>query len=172
MYFAVSGRGNSDARMFDGRWPSNGFTVDEISSTFRVLLSPHYKAPCNCYPMQHPTHQMTCHNAFCGDKITVFVKTCLNSKVEEISFLADACSIVIASASIMTLAMKGETQKSSLRKADTFLEHCSIFLRGEQPQVPELTGELFELTKIRQLPARAKCARLPWFALKQALEAS
>ena len=145
--------------------------MDDIPSMFKALLAPHYRSPRNCYCMREPCFQMTCHNTLCGDKITVYVKTLRNSEITEISFLAEGCSIVIASASIMTTEIKGKTRENSLHKANSFLDHCSIFLRAPQPELPPLTGELFELAKVRQLSGRAKCARLPWFALKQALEA-
>ena len=91
-----------------------------------------------------------------------------NDKIEDISFVGQGCAIFKASASLMTLYLKGKT----LPEAVSLMEKVNTILTSEEePDVDnEDLGDLVALLGVRRFPVRVKCATLPWHAFKAAIE--
>ncbi|HHO55156.1 MAG TPA: hypothetical protein ENK21_02115, partial [Trueperaceae bacterium] len=68
-----------------------------------------------------------------------------------------------ASASLMTVAIKGKEVKEAQKLTTQFKE----MIRGKE--VAEELGDLSVLQGVAKLPARVKCATLAWVTLEQAL---
>jgi nitrogen fixation NifU-like protein len=87
--------------------------------------------------------------------------------VREAAFEGSSCAICKASASMMTVAVKGASVEAVRR---LFGEFQSL-LKGElDPENgPNHLGKLKIFSGIWQYPARVKCAALAWHALNGAL---
>jgi nitrogen fixation NifU-like protein len=80
------------------------------------------------------------------------------------SFEAVGCAILLASASLMTLAVTGKTPEETLRE-----RFCAVLTAEASFDVDDL-GDLAALAGVRDFPNRIKCATLPWHALGVALK--
>ena len=106
-------------------------------------------------------------NPICGDCITVYV--CLDGDViRDVGFEGSACAISIASASLMTEVVMGQTLAAAGALAERFRRMVVA-----PPGAPvEEMGTLAALAGLRQFPIRVKCANLAWQALGAAVNGS
>jgi nitrogen fixation NifU-like protein len=103
-------------------------------------------------------------NPICGDRITVHVRL-EGDVIQDVSFEGTACAIVVASASLMTEVVMGQTIGSAGALAERFREMIAA-----PPGAPvDDLGALTALSGVRQFPMRLKCATLAWQALRAAL---
>jgi len=70
----------------------------------------------------------------------------------------------MASASMMTEAVKGRTYEEALELADRF----SALMKGEDVEFEEYE-EIEALSGVNKFPARIKCATLAWNALRKGI---
>ena len=106
-------------------------------------------------------------NPFCGDQVEVQAKLDPHGRVTEVGFHAEGCSIIQASASMMTEAMAGK----SLSKLEELASRFRQMMQGQLPWDEEGTdlGDLTALQVVRLYPVRIKCALLPWTTLEDAI---
>ena len=144
--------------------------LERLSSIYQTVLMDHYQHPRNRKKLQEATHQMELLNPTCGDAIMI---ECLvkDQIVEEIGFSGHGCAISIASASMMTQALKGK----SVQKVKILIDNFNALIGGQSDQTiatSDLKEDLKEailLENINQFPARYKCAVLAWRALEKGL---
>jgi len=115
-------------------------------------------------------------NPSCGDEIHLHVRFVRSGadpeKVEEIKFTGHGCAISQASASMMTLKLKGKPRTDAERLMGLFKERITGSEQSEAAADPgprEL-GDLNVLKGVRKFPQRVKCAMLAWRAFEQALQ--
>ncbi|EQD44958.1 SUF system FeS assembly protein, NifU family [mine drainage metagenome] len=70
-------------------------------------LIDNYEHPHNKGKLEHPNAEFHGHNPVCGDDITVYLDI-IDGVVKDVKFDGDGCSISIASASMLTDAIKGK----------------------------------------------------------------
>jgi len=87
-------------------------------------------------------------------------------KVDDVKFEGEGCSISIASASMMTEAIRGKDTESALRLAEMFSE----MIQGKDVEQIEALGDAVALQGVAKFPARIKCATLAWKALEKGLK--
>ena len=104
-------------------------------------------------------------NPSCGDEIHLRVRFGEEGKVEEIKFTGQGCAISQASASLMTLKLKGKSRADATELAGAF--HDLVTTEVAEP--PRSLGDLRVMSGVRKFPQRVKCAMLPWRAFEQAL---
>src|SRR5690625_3963586 len=103
------------------------------------------------------------NNTSCGDLIYLQFKLD-GYNIVDIKFTGEGCSISLASASMMTEAIKGKTVEKALQLSELF----SRMMLGE-----EVDFEKFEMDDIEALqgvsnfPARIDCATLAWKAMEK-----
>ena len=136
----------------------------ELKDLYRDVILDHNKQPRNFGPLPPPAHSACGHNPLCGDQLTVYA-TLAGDVVRELSFEGSGCAISIASASLMTEAVKGKTRAEVARLFGTV--HALLTSAGA-PAPPEL-GKLAALSGVREFPVRVKCASLCWHTLNAAL---
>jgi len=136
---------------------------------YQELILDHSKRPRN-YGNLEAEDAVHVHgdNPSCGDEIHLHVRFG-PEKVEEIRFTGHGCAISQASASMMTLKLKGKPREEAARLMHLF--HGQVAGSGEEPGPREL-GDLNVLSGVRKFPQRVKCAMLAWRAFEQALEES
>jgi nitrogen fixation NifU-like protein len=107
-------------------------------------------------------------NPLCGDRVVVFVDVggdCLRA----VSFLGGGCSILTASASMMTERLAGATRA----EVGTLMERFrALVCLGSDPAGPgeePSLGALAAFAPLADFPGREPCATLPWLALRAAL---
>jgi nitrogen fixation NifU-like protein len=87
--------------------------------------------------------------------------------IQRIAFEGESCAICKASASMMTVAVKGKTRAEAQTLIDEFLAMATGKLDRDKPNQ---IGRLAVFAGVSELPTRVKCAILPWHTLHAALE--
>lgn len=133
---------------------------------YQDLVLEHKRAPRNFGPLATATHQARGFNPQCGDELCVQLELDAG-RVRDIRFQGQGCAICIASASMMSEAVKGREIDDARRLHEQF----RAVLTGEiEPEAASL-GKLASLAGVRNYPSRIKCALLGWHALMHALAA-
>ncbi|MCM0606485.1 MAG: SUF system NifU family Fe-S cluster assembly protein [Xanthomonadaceae bacterium] len=133
---------------------------------YKEIILEHHKDPRNHGLLESATASITKHNPLCGDNVTVQIKLSPDNKtVDDIMFSGSGCSISVASASILTDDVKGQSVEKTLKLIEQFR---GVMQGNEKPEV--LEGDVEALTGVRQFPVRIKCALLAWTALKELIE--
>ncbi len=114
-----------------------------------------------------PTVKELGHNPSCGDEITLQLKLD-GDIIEDASYIGTGCAISQASTSIMIDIIKKMKLSDAEKLADKFIS----MVKGEITDENELDeledAAIFE--NIKNLPARVKCAELPWYTLKNVIK--
>ena len=149
---------------------------DDLRSLYQEIILDHGKSPRNFGVVGHHTCKAYGNNPMCGDKITVTAKVGEGGTLEDVAFEGKGCAISIASASMMTDALKGKSADAVQQLSKTVRDLCTGKADADEAKtkLPEnLAGEidkLASLSGVRQFPVRVKCATLPWHALNSCLE--
>ncbi len=135
---------------------------------YQQVILDHSKRPRNFGELGDEAVHVHGDNPSCGDEIHLHVKFGPDA-VEDLKFTGHGCAISQASASLMTLKLKGKSRA----EAEALLEQFRARVTGpadetEQPGPKEL-GDLNLFVGVRKFPQRVKCAMLAWRAFEQAL---
>ena len=93
-------------------------------------------------------------------------KPSLPAFIAELSFQASGCAICLASASMMTQLLSGETAQEARRRSERVLE---TFHPGAENGLSNL-GDIVALGSVRAYPSRIRCVTLPWRTFVAALD--
>ncbi len=138
---------------------------------YQELILDHSKRPRNFGEIAEGAVHVHGDNPSCGDEIHLHVRFG-PEKVEEIKFTGSGCAISQASASMMTLKLKGKERAEAERLMRLFKDRVTGPENGPAAADPgprEL-GDLNVLRGVRKFPQRVKCAMLSWRAFEQALQ--
>lgn len=134
-----------------------------LRELYQEMIIDHGKHPRNAGKLEHANHQHNGFNPLCGDKLTIYVNE-QNGHVLDARFEGEGCAISVASASLMTEAIKGK----SVTEVDHLFEHFhQLVTTGVEPDVT--LGKLAVFSGVAEFPIRVKCATLAWHTLKAAL---
>ena len=133
---------------------------------YQKIIIEHSKAPRNFGALKHSTHSAEEYNPVCGDHLIVYLRVDANNLIKDISFQGDSCAIAKASASMMTVLVKG---KSFQDAKSLFVDFQKLVVGDLAPEDANHLGELSVFSDMGKHPSRLKCAQLPWLALKQAV---
>ena len=137
--------------------------MDELQDLYREVILDHNRQPRNFGALPDANHVIEAVNPLCGDKLTLYVKVD-GGRVKDISFKGTGCAISVASSSLMTERVKGQTVRSTLE----LFEKVHGLLTGASDATADL-DKLAALAGVREYPTRVKCASLAWHALKAAV---
>jgi nitrogen fixation NifU-like protein len=138
--------------------------VDELQELYREVILDHNRQPRNFGELPGANHVIEAVNPLCGDKLTLYVNVA-DGRVEDIRFKGSGCAISVASSSLMTERVKGQTVGESLE----LFEKVHDLLTGAVEEPAEDLDKLAALAGVREYPTRVKCASLAWHALKAAV---
>jgi len=138
---------------------------DSIEELYQEIILDHSRRPRNFGSVRNSAISVTGENPACGDKIEVTVRFDEVGTVEDIKFTGHGCAITQASASMMTVRLKGKGRNQAL---DIFRAFRGL-LMGERRTSAEKLGDLEAMQGVREFPLRVKCAMLPWRAAEEAL---
>ena len=137
--------------------------MSAIDELYQELVIDHGRNPRNFGKLAHATHIKEGYNPLCGDQITLYIVE-KDNVVKDIKFDGHGCAISMASASLMTEALKGKT----IEFVDQLFHAFQDCVTGETSDTKNL-GKLAILSGVRRFPMRVKCATLPWHTAKAAL---
>lgn len=135
----------------------------ELEDLYQQVLLDHSKRPRNFGELADAI-RVRGDNPSCGDEIELCVKFGPDGKVEELKFTGQGCAISQASASLMTLKLKGKSREEAEALARSFQE----LVTTEVPEPGRQLGDLRLFQGVRKFPQRVKCAMLAWRAFEQA----
>jgi len=138
----------------------------DMRELYQQVILEHNKKPRNFGALEPCTHHADGHNPLCGDQLKLTMRV-EEGRIADIKFEGSGCAIDVASASLMTGAVKGKTTEEADRMADQF----RAMVRGELDlAAPNDLGKLTLFQGVKDLPSRVKCAVLPWATLHSALK--
>ena len=134
---------------------------------YQQVILEHNKKPRNFGKLEACSHHASGHNPLCGDQLDLFLQV-EDGVITDVKFEGHGCAIDVASASLMTGAVKGKKVEEAEAMADQFRG----MVRGELDPATEapLLGKLTLFQGVKDLPSRVKCAVLPWATLRSALQ--
>ena len=139
--------------------------MDVYKDLYQQLIIDHNQNPRNYCKLENANHSADGLNPLCGDEITVSLIE-KDGIIEDIAFMGSGCAISKASASIMTITLKGMKIEDAEVLFDNF---HTLATTGESPGD---MGKLSVLAGVHKYPARVKCATLAWHTFKGALKNS
>lgn len=131
---------------------------------YQEVVVEHKRSPRNFGHLAAPTHQARGTNPQCGDDLRVELDI-QQGQVQDIRFNGQGCAICIASASMMSEAVKGH----AVADAEKLQQHFRAVMTGQSDPDAAYLGKLISLAGVRRYPSRIKCALLGWHALMHAL---
>ena len=135
----------------------------DFDDLYQSVILDHSKCPRNFGEIANAV-RVRGDNPSCGDEIELSVKFAPDGAVEDIKFTGQGCAISIASASLMTIKLKGKSRADGQEMARAF--HDIVTTEVADP--PRQLGDLRLLAGVRKFPQRVKCAMLAWRAFEQA----
>jgi nitrogen fixation NifU-like protein len=137
---------------------------DELEELYQQVILDHSKRPRNFGELADAIH-VHGDNPSCGDEIQLHVKFGQGGDVADIKFKGMGCAISQASASIMTLKLKGKPRE----EAERLLRNFQLLVTTDSEPDTKGLGDAVLLRGVRKFPQRVKCAMLAWRAFEQAL---
>ncbi|TGK12328.1 SUF system NifU family Fe-S cluster assembly protein [Leptospira fletcheri] len=133
---------------------------------YKEVLLDHYQNPRNYGEIIYPDLHEEGVNPLCGDEVELFIRLD-GDVISEIRFRGKGCSISQASASMLTECLLGK----NLSEAKRLLRELKAnLLEDKKSNYAEEYSDLDSLEAVKKLPARIKCAVLPWNTLEKAVE--
>jgi len=149
--------------------------VTDLRELYQEVILDHSRRPRNFGELPDANRRVDGQNPLCGDKTTILLKV-EDGIVVDAHFVGSGCSISMASASMMTEAVKGRTLVEAEALFRRFHElitgspaAAAGRLDGEDEAAGVELGKLAAFSGVCEYPARVKCAALAWHTLKEAL---
>lgn len=143
---------------------------EDLQKLYQRTVLEHCRSPRNFHAIEEADRVAEGFNPLCGDKVTVYLRAPENGGgtglIAEISFEAVGCAICLASASMMTELVGGETETQARRQAEKVMR---AFKPGVENGLGDL-GEIEALGSVRAYPSRIRCVTLPWKTFTAALD--
>lgn len=140
----------------------------DLRELYQEVILEHGKNPRNFRASDDATNEARGNNPLCGDQLVIYLKLGAEGRVIDASFLGKGCAISMASASMMTELIKGQTQVEAEALFEAFRDMCTGEENGHE--LPADMEKLEVLSGVREFPTRVKCATLPWHTLVAALQ--
>lgn len=140
--------------------------MSDLRELYQEIILDHSKKPRNFRELADADRHAEGYNPLCGDKVAVFLKI-KDGVLEEVSFVGSGCAISTASASLMTEALKGQSEDEVKALFAAFHD----LVTGKSADGSKL-GKLAVFHGVSEFPVRVKCATLVWHTLQAALKES
>ncbi|MDT8858684.1 SUF system NifU family Fe-S cluster assembly protein [Alkalihalobacillus sp. MEB130] len=136
-----------------------------LDTLYRQVIMDHYKNPRNRGEFDGDTVTVNMNNPTCGDRIQIQMKV-EDDKVTDAKFVGEGCSISLASASMMTQAIKGLKLDEAVAMSNIFSD---MMLGKDYDDERFDLGDIEALQGVAKFPARIKCATLAWKAMEKGI---
>lgn len=134
-----------------------------LRELYQEMIIDHGKTPRNFGKLADANHCQAGRNPLCGDHLLLYVLT-RDGVIKDIRFEGNGCAISVASASLMSEAIKGKT----LAEVQHLFDGFHLLLTEDATPLIDL-GKLAVFSGVKEFPARVKCATLAWHTLQAAL---
>ncbi|MBB5180914.1 nitrogen fixation NifU-like protein [Planomicrobium koreense] len=138
---------------------------NNLDQLYRRVIMDHYKTPRNKGTLDTNSVNIEMNNPTCGDRILLTLQV-EDGIVKDAKFDGEGCSISMASASMMTQAVKGQPVENALKLSHIF----SDMMLGKEYDDSIDLGDIEALQGVSQFPARIKCATLAWKAMEKGVQ--
>jgi nitrogen fixation NifU-like protein len=138
----------------------------ELEELYQEVILDHSRRPRNFGELPDAAVRVHGDNPACGDEIHLGVKFGPDGRLQDIKFTGHGCAISQASASLMTMKLKGKSRDEAMSMLHTFHD----LVTQNTHDAPKVLGDLRVMKGVRKFPQRVKCAMLAWRALEQALQ--
>jgi nitrogen fixation NifU-like protein len=138
-----------------------------LKDLYQEIILDHCKRPRNRRGVDRANRLGDGTNPLCGDEVHVSFLI-EEGVIRDIGFTGSGCAISIASASMMTEALKGKSVADAKAMVDMFGRYMASDA-GNAPDAGSM-GDLAVFANLRGYPVRTKCATLAWSAAAAALE--
>jgi|SRR5579863_8370475 len=135
----------------------------DLKDLYRQVILDHNRSPRNFGRLQPADATATGRNPLCGDTLDLTLRI-EGDRVTDIRFEGQGCAISMASASLMSEAVKGRPRA----EIEHLFEQVHGVITGRAAVAPEELGKLAALGGVAEFPARVKCASLCWHTLQAA----
>ncbi|KIL43702.1 Fe-S cluster assembly sulfur transfer protein SufU [Jeotgalibacillus campisalis] len=140
-------------------------SFNNLDTLYRQVIMDHYKNPRNKGAIEDGSVTIEMNNPTCGDRIHLTLDVD-NGIVKQAKFDGEGCSISMASASMMTQAVKGQQVETALKMSGIF----SDMMLGKEYDDSIDLGDIEALQGVAKFPARIKCATLAWKAMEKGID--
>jgi nitrogen fixation protein NifU and related proteins len=137
----------------------------DLEDLYQEVILDHSRRPRNFGELPDAAVRIHGDNPACGDEIHLAAKFNPAGDLQELKFTGHGCAISQASASLMTMKVKGKSRLEAIEILNAFHN----LVTKETSDAPKLLGDLRLLQGVRKFPQRVKCAMLAWRALEEAL---
>lgn len=139
-----------------------------LNELYSQVIKDHNLSKHNKHPLEQATLIRPGKNPACGDEIDLSLKIS-GSRIEDAAYSGVGCAISQASVSIMIDLIRGKTLSEARELCRLFLNMIrrAPLTAGEEA----LLEEAMALINVSNMPARVKCAAMPWHTLEDALNA-
>jgi len=138
----------------------------ELKDLYREVILDHNRSPRNFGRLDPADGSADGHNPLCGDQLHLSLRL-QGTRLADLRFEGHGCAISVASASLMTEAVKGRSRA----EVESLYQRMHALLKGEPAAASAADlGKLAALAGVAEFPARVKCASLCWHTLHAALE--
>lgn len=138
---------------------------NNLDQLYRRVIMDHYKTPRNKGTLDTNSVNIEMNNPTCGDRIQLTLQV-EDGIVKDAKFDGEGCSISMASASMMTQAVKGQEVDTAIKLSHIF----SDMMLGKDYDDSIDLGDIEALQGVSQFPARIKCATLAWKAMEKGVQ--
>lgn len=136
---------------------------NHLDQLYRQVIMDHYKNPRNRGELEDGAVTINLNNPTCGDRIQLQLQL-EDGVIKAAKFVGEGCSISLASASMMTSAIKGLTVEEAHKLSSIFSD--MMLGKDYDDQTFDL-GDIEALQGVTKFPARIKCATLAWKAMEK-----
>lgn len=140
--------------------------MSDLRELYQQVIIDHGRHPRNFGALQEANYHQEGFNPLCGDRIMLHLQE-KNGVLQNLRFEGSGCAISMASASLMTEALKGKTLVATEELFSAF--HQLVTATHPPESLKERLGKLAVLGGVCEFPVRIKCATLAWHTLKAAL---
>ncbi len=117
------------------------------------------------HPQEPPASFFAGKNPSCGDDLGFYLKEEPKDQVSSLSYQGHGCAISKASSSLMCQLLEGKSIEESLALARLFIQMIQRGPDSLTEEEKDRLGDAMALEGVANMPARAKCATLPWHTL-------
>lgn len=138
----------------------------ELEELYQAVILDHSRRPRNFGNLADAAVLVHGDNPACGDEIHLGVRFDDSGGLQDIKFNGHGCAISQASASLMTMKLKGKGRAEAMEMFRAFHD----LVTDETAEAPQTLGDLRLMQGVRKFPQRVKCAMLAWRAVEQAMQ--
>lgn len=138
----------------------------ELNELYQELIIDHGRKPRNFFALEHAQHKHEGFNPLCGDRLTLYLQE-IDGVIMDVSFVGAGCAISMASASLMTEAIKGK----KIEEVQHLFQQFHKVVTGQDTENSDIDlGKLIVFAGVGEYPMRVKCATLAWHTLSALLQ--